>query len=122
MLTAPALLPPADTNKVRVTFPEASQIAEEVRTCLFWLLQFAFVTAVCTSGGAAAADDGVTHRLKMQLLWCPDPSCLPLAPLHSWLPQLLKTEFDTARIIYNRFVSAIAQKPTIATVLSPDVS
>lgn len=52
----------ADTNKVRVTFPEASQIAEE----------------------------------------------------------LLKTEFDTARIIYNRFVSAIAQKPTIATVLSPD--
>jgi F-type H+-transporting ATPase subunit gamma len=52
----------ADTNKVRVTFPEASQIAEE----------------------------------------------------------LLKTEFDTARIIYNRFVSAISQKPTIATVLSPD--
>lgn len=52
----------ADTNKVRVTFPEASAIAEE----------------------------------------------------------LLKTEFDSARIIYNRFVSAIAQKPTIATVLSPD--
>jgi len=36
--------------------------------------------------------------------------------------QLLKTEFDSARILYNRFVSAIAQKPTIATVLSPDVS
>ncbi|PSC70627.1 ATP synthase subunit mitochondrial [Micractinium conductrix] len=52
----------ADTNKVRVTFPEASAIAEE----------------------------------------------------------LLKTEFDSARIIYNRFVSAISQKPTIATVLSPD--
>ncbi|EFN53540.1 hypothetical protein CHLNCDRAFT_32096 [Chlorella variabilis] len=52
----------ADTNKVKVTFPEASAIAEE----------------------------------------------------------LLKTEYDTARILYNRFVSAIAQKPTIATVLSPD--
>jgi F0F1-type ATP synthase gamma subunit len=36
--------------------------------------------------------------------------------------QVLKTEFDSARILYNRFVSAIAQKPTIATVLSPDVS
>lgn len=54
----------ADTNKVRITFPEASLIAEE----------------------------------------------------------LLKTEFDSARIVYNRFVTAIAQKPTIATVLSPDVS
>ncbi len=45
-------------------------------------------------------------------------SCLLAKPF----PQLLKTEFDTARIIYNRFVSAISQKPTIATVLSPDVS
>lgn len=36
--------------------------------------------------------------------------------------QLLKTEYDTTRILYNRFVSAISQKPTIATVLSPDVS
>ncbi|KAI3424192.1 hypothetical protein D9Q98_009548 [Chlorella vulgaris] len=52
----------ADTNKVKITFPEASAIAEE----------------------------------------------------------LLKTEYDTARILYNRFVSAINQKPTIATVLSPD--
>jgi F0F1-type ATP synthase gamma subunit len=36
--------------------------------------------------------------------------------------EVLKTEFDAARIIYNRFKSAIAYKPTIATVLSPDVS
>ena len=36
--------------------------------------------------------------------------------------ELLKTEFDAARVIYNRFKSAIAYKPTIATVLSPDVS
>ena len=33
---------------------------------------------------------------------------------------ILKTEYDVTRIIFNRFVSAIAQKPTIATVLSPD--
>jgi F0F1-type ATP synthase gamma subunit len=35
---------------------------------------------------------------------------------------VLKTEYDTVRIIFNRFASAIAYKPTIATVLSPDVS
>lgn len=52
----------ADTNKVKLTFPQACSIAEEV----------------------------------------------------------LKTEYDTARIIFNRFVSAIAYKPTIATVLSPN--
>lgn len=33
----------------------------------------------------------------------------------------MKTEYDAARLIYNRFKSAIAYKPTIATVLSPDV-
>jgi F-type H+-transporting ATPase subunit gamma len=32
---------------------------------------------------------------------------------------LLKTEYDAARIVFNRFVSAIAFKPTVATVLSP---
>lgn len=32
---------------------------------------------------------------------------------------LLKTEFDAARLVFNRFVSAISFKPTIATVLSP---
>lgn len=52
----------ADTGKVRITFPMACAVAEEV----------------------------------------------------------LKTEYDVARILYNRFVSAIAQKPTIATVLSPN--
>ena len=51
----------ADTNKVKITFPEACAIAEEI----------------------------------------------------------LKTEYDVSRVLYNRFVSAIAQKPTIATVLSP---
>lgn len=35
--------------------------------------------------------------------------------------ELMKTEYDVARLIYNRFRSAIAYKPTIATVLSPDV-
>lgn len=34
--------------------------------------------------------------------------------------EILKTEYDVVRIIYNRFVSAISQKPTVATVLSPD--
>jgi hypothetical protein len=36
--------------------------------------------------------------------------------------ELLKTEFDAAHLIFNRFKSAIAYKPTLATVLSPDVS
>lgn len=34
---------------------------------------------------------------------------------------ILKTEFDVIRIIYNRFFSAISFKPTIATCLAPDV-
>lgn len=34
--------------------------------------------------------------------------------------ELLKTEYDAVRIIFNRFQSAISFKPTIATVLSPD--
>lgn len=34
--------------------------------------------------------------------------------------ELMKTEYDVVRIIFNRFQSAISFKPTIATVLSPD--
>ena len=34
---------------------------------------------------------------------------------------VLKVDFDSARIVYNRFVSAMSFRPTIATVLSPDV-
>jgi len=52
----------ADTGKVRITFPMACAVAEEV----------------------------------------------------------LKTEYDVVRIMYNRFVSAIAQNPTLATILSPN--
>ena len=33
---------------------------------------------------------------------------------------MLKTEYDAARVLFNRFHSAISFKPTIATVLSPD--
>ena len=36
--------------------------------------------------------------------------------------EVIKTDYDAARIIFNRFQSAIAFKPTIMTVLSPDVS
>ena len=36
--------------------------------------------------------------------------------------EILRTEYDNARIIFNRFTSAISFKPTLATVLSPDVS
>lgn len=35
---------------------------------------------------------------------------------------LLKTEYDAARVIFNRYHSAISFKPTVSTVLSPDVS
>ena len=35
--------------------------------------------------------------------------------------EVLKTEYDAARILFNRFHSAISFKPTITTVLSPDV-
>jgi hypothetical protein len=109
----------ADTNKVRVTFPEASAIAEEVGGC-------------CSSWGAVAAAAGWLS--ESQQSW-PAFAQLPAPSLHGGSPpnvllscwpacpvQVLKTEFDSARILYNRFVSAIAQKPTIATVLSPDVS
>ena len=34
--------------------------------------------------------------------------------------ELLKTEYDAARLVFNRFQSAIAFKPTITTVLSPN--
>lgn len=34
---------------------------------------------------------------------------------------LLKTEPDVIRIVFNRFMSAISYKPTIATVLSAEV-
>ncbi len=34
--------------------------------------------------------------------------------------ELMKTEYDVVRIIFNKFQSAISFKPTIATVLSPD--
>ncbi|CAD7699069.1 unnamed protein product [Ostreobium quekettii] len=33
---------------------------------------------------------------------------------------ILKTDFDAARIIFNRFVNSISFKPTIATILAPD--
>jgi F-type H+-transporting ATPase subunit gamma len=33
---------------------------------------------------------------------------------------LLKTEYDAARLVFNRFCSAISFKPTVGTVLSPD--
>ena len=35
--------------------------------------------------------------------------------------ELLKTEYDALRIVYNQFGSAVSYKPTIATILSPDV-
>jgi len=34
---------------------------------------------------------------------------------------ILKIDFDAARIVFNRFVSAISFKPTITTVVPPDV-
>lgn len=34
--------------------------------------------------------------------------------------EVLKTEYDVVRILFNRFISAINQTPTVATVLSPD--
>lgn len=34
--------------------------------------------------------------------------------------EVLKTEFDVVRILFNRFVSAVSQSQTLATVLSPD--
>lgn len=33
---------------------------------------------------------------------------------------ILKVDFDAARILYNKFVSAMSFKPTIVTALSPD--
>lgn len=33
--------------------------------------------------------------------------------------EVLKTEYDKSQIVFNRFVSAVSFKPTIATVMSP---
>lgn len=33
---------------------------------------------------------------------------------------ILKVDFDAARILYNKFVSAMSFKPTMVTALSPD--
>jgi len=43
-----------------------------------------------------------------------------MAQVSAIAEELLKTEYDAVRIIFNRFSSAISFKPTIATVLSPD--
>ena len=42
---------------------------------------------------------------------------LPPKQVSAIAEELLKTEYDAVRIIYNRFYSAISLKPTIATVL-----
>lgn len=34
---------------------------------------------------------------------------------------ILKQEADVVRIVYNRFVTAISYKPTVATILSAEV-
>eukprot|EP00959_Pyramimonas_sp_CCMP1952_P435911 9128007-Pyramimonas_sp.AAC.1 len=51
------------------------------------------------------------------------PHCVPRLFLQAGLiaDSLLKTEFDAARIIYNKFKSAISFQPTVATVLSAEV-
>lgn len=49
-------------------------------------------------------------------------SCLLVLQICAISEELLKTEYDAMRIVYNRFGSAVSFKPTIATVLSPDVS
>lgn len=35
--------------------------------------------------------------------------------------EILKTEYDAVRLVFNRFRSAISYLPTIATVVSPEV-
>lgn len=114
----------ADTTKVRVTFPEASAIAEEVRGG----------GQTGSAAGALPESAGILLQSHVWMRFVAVSSALTLwrtplplleGPRFSYLfshVQLLKTEYDTTRIVYNRFVSAISQKPTIATVLSPDVS
>lgn len=48
--------------------------------------------------------------------------CTALWQVCSVAEEILKTEYDAVRVIFNKFQSAISYKPTIATVLSPDVS
>lgn len=141
-----ALLPPrccaADTTKVRATFPQASAIAEEVSGGSGGCLPACLRAAACLRQRVPPAPPTPPLLLpcrpclaqpqplvpatppasaplwivELACPWCKPPCTAPL------VPQLLKTEYDTVRLLYNRFVSAISQKPTIATVLSPDVS
>jgi F-type H+-transporting ATPase subunit gamma len=60
-------------------------------------------------GGKIAATFADTQKVRLTF-----PQTCSIAE------EILKTDYDVARIVYNRFVSAISQKPTIATVLSPD--
>ncbi len=59
----------------------------------------------------------------------PCPVCLRAASLLPGAPQasliaedLLKTNPESVQVLFNKFRSAIAFKPTLATVLSPTVS
>lgn len=69
---------------------------------------------------------GVTVQLALITicggLLCPTNKCVLALQICAISEDLLKTEYDALRIVYNRFGSAVSFKPTIATVLSPDVS
>jgi F-type H+-transporting ATPase subunit gamma len=79
----------ADTYKTRVTFAQASVLAEEVLKASAW--------APGAGGGAAAAGGGGAPAAGGAA--APPP--------------------DAVRVLFNKFGSAISFKPTVATILSP---
>jgi F-type H+-transporting ATPase subunit gamma len=95
----------ADVGKVRITFAQASFVACHLPAQALDKCSVAFkdaLTVLSVQAGAYSNVSGV----------CTQVSAIA--------EELLKTEYDAVRIIFNRFQSAISFKPTIATVLSPD--
>ena len=125
-----------DVNKMRITFSQAScnsyQPANISMSCAAGLLYFIlmgqcdFIVQACKLLMLVATSECCS--LSYALLTISDCSLLfkvaynnACLQICSIAEELLKTEYDALRIVYNKFGSAVSYKPTIATILSPDV-
>lgn len=127
----------ADTQKVRITFsqvrpPHPGQSAVSARLTLpGWLMRRDTYISWGLSFSILLRCPVRISKCHLLMHWqkCTNGTLMhtPLATNFGYAlqvsaiaEQLMKTEYDVVRIIFNRFSSAISFKPTIATVLSPD--
>ena len=89
----------ADTNKVKITFAQVLPTACALASW-WWCMQ----RRPCRPS---------PHHGMLRHVLCAQAAYLA--------EEVLKTEYDAAFVIFNRFQTAISFKPTISTVLSPDV-